>query len=53
MTGWGVGSLVHTNPTSQFSQTAEIVLDWKQAVSAGIFAGITPQLWSLQAPVDF
>jgi hypothetical protein len=42
MTGWGVGSLVHTVSTSQSSQTAEIVVDWKQAVSVGIFAGIVP-----------
>lgn len=35
MTGWGVGSLVHTVSTIQSVRTAEIVLDLKQAVSAG------------------
>jgi hypothetical protein len=32
--------------TIQSSQTAEIAVDWKQAVSAGIFAGIVPLFWS-------
>jgi hypothetical protein len=42
MTGWGVDSSVPTVSTIQSSQTAEIVVDDKQAVSAGIFAGIVP-----------
>jgi hypothetical protein len=53
MTAWGVGSLVHTSPTSQTHRTAEIVVDRKQAVSAGISAGIIPLFWSPETPAIF
>jgi hypothetical protein len=39
-TGWGVGSSVHSSPTIQSHQTADFQAESKQAVSAGIFAGI-------------
>jgi hypothetical protein len=53
MTGWGVTSSIHSVSTIQSSQTAEIVLDWKQGVSAGIFAGIVPLFWALETPAVF
>jgi hypothetical protein len=36
------GSYLTAHTTIQSSQTAEIVVYWKQGVSAGIFAGIVP-----------
>jgi hypothetical protein len=39
--------------TIQSSQTAEIVVDRKQAGFTGIFAGITPQFWSPETPAVF
>jgi hypothetical protein len=36
--------------TIQTDRTAEIVVDRKQAVSAGIFAGIGPRFWSPETP---
>jgi hypothetical protein len=40
MTGWGVTSSIHSVSTIRSYRTTEIVVDRKQAVSAGIFAGI-------------
>jgi hypothetical protein len=40
MTGWGVGSSVHSSPTIQSSRTAETVVDRKEAVSAGILSPV-------------
>ena len=39
-TGWGVGSSVPSSSTIQSHQTADFQAESKQAVSAGIFAGI-------------
>jgi hypothetical protein len=39
--------------TIQSRRTAEIVVDRKQAVSAGIFAGIVPLFWSPETPAVF
>jgi hypothetical protein len=53
MTGWGVGSSVPTVSTIQTHRTAEIVVDRKHTVSAGIFAGIVPLFWSPETPALF
>ena len=47
------GSHMTAHTTSQSSQTAEIVVDRKQAVSAGIFVGIVPLFWSPETPAVF
>jgi hypothetical protein len=39
--------------TIQSHRTADIVVDRKQAVSAGILAGIVPLLWSPETPAVF
>jgi hypothetical protein len=49
----GSGSSVPTVSTIQTDRTAEIVADQKQAVSAGIFAGIIPLFWSPETPAVF
>jgi hypothetical protein len=49
----GVGSSVLTVSTIQSRRTAEIVVDPKHAVSAGIFAGIVPLFWSPETPAVF
>jgi hypothetical protein len=53
MTGWGVTSSIHSVSTSQSRRTAEIVTDRKHAVSAGIFAGFVPLVWSPETPPVF
>ena len=47
MTAWGAGSLVQMVSTIQSRQTAETVVNWKQAVCAGIFAVLIPTFQSL------
>jgi hypothetical protein len=39
--------------TSRTHRTAEIVIDRKHAVSAGIFVGIVPLFWSPETPAIF
>jgi hypothetical protein len=46
-------SYMTAHTTTQSSQTAEIVVDRNQALSAGIFAGVVPQCWSLETPAVF
>jgi hypothetical protein len=41
---------VTAHTTTHTSQTAEIGADRKHFLSAAIFAGITPQFWSLETP---
>jgi hypothetical protein len=47
MTGWWVTSLCPTASTIQSFQTADLRVGSKEAVSAGIFAGIIPLFRSL------
>jgi hypothetical protein len=47
------GSHQTAHTTSQPARTAEIVVDRKHAVSAGIFAGIVPLFWSPETPAVF
>ena len=47
MTGWWVASLCPTASTIQSFQTADLRVGSKEAVSAGIFAGIIPLFRSL------
>jgi len=47
MTGRGVGSSVPSVSTIQSFQTADLRVGSKEAVSAGIFAGIIPLFRSL------
>jgi hypothetical protein len=47
------GSYLTAHTTIQTTQTAEIVADRKKAGFTGIFAGFTPQFWSLKTPAVF